>query len=177
MSQITKSAIYVTLALAIIIPLRLSCQQPDEPPTTVAPIPAQIATAHKVFIANAGADLSAQDAFKRAGAAPEDAYNRFYSAMRNWGKYELVASPAEADMVFEIRFTAPAHFGGKLTEYDPQFNLNIVDAKTHFLLWNMASRVEVAYRKATWLKNLNVGLDGLMEQLKRISAGGEGAKQ
>ena len=34
-------------------------------------------------------------------------YNRFYAAMKSWGRYELVASPADADWVFEIRFTAP----------------------------------------------------------------------
>jgi len=180
MSQITKSAIYITLTLAIVIgPRRSRCQQSSQPPAAVAPIPAQIATAHRVFIANAGADVNAQDFFKRAGALPEDAYNRFYSAMRNWGKYDLVAGPAEADLVFEIRFTAPEYFQGEIANYEPQFNLNIVDAKTHFLVWSMAGRVEGAYRKTTWLKNLDVGLDALLDQLKRVSvlAAGEGAKQ
>ena len=31
-------------------------------------------------------------------------YNEFYAAMKSWGRYELVSSPADADMVFEIRF-------------------------------------------------------------------------
>ena len=34
-------------------------------------------------------------------------YNAFYAAMKEWGKYTLVVSPAEADLVFEIRFNAP----------------------------------------------------------------------
>jgi hypothetical protein len=125
--------------------------------------------ARKVFIANAGADIIAQATFKRAGQ-PDQAYNHFYAAMQSWGKFELVSNPADADLVFEIRFTAPQYYNGTLATYEPQFGLNIVDAKTHFLLWSLAEPVEGAFRKNTWLKNFDQGLDLLMADLKKLAA-------
>jgi hypothetical protein len=155
----------VFAALLIVVPA--SGQQTKE--AAAAPVPSQIVAARKVFIANAGADIVAQSTFKRAGQ-PDQAYNHFYSAMQNWGRYELVAAPADADLVFEIRFTAPLYYNGTLATYEPQFGLNIVDAKTHFLLWSLAEPVEGAFRKATWLKNFDQGLDLLMGDLKKLSA-------
>ena len=37
-------------------------------------------------------------------------YNEFYEHMKSWGKYQLVQAPADADLVFEIRFVT---FTGK----------------------------------------------------------------
>jgi hypothetical protein len=166
--QITASGICrAALAATLIAVPALSAQQPKE--TATAPVPAQIAAAHKVFISNAGSDLSAQAVFKRA-EEPEQAYNHFYAAMQNWGRYELVSSPSEADLVFEIRFTAPMYVTENLTSYQPQFALNIVDTKTHFLLWSLTEPVQGAYRKATWLKNFDQGLGALMDDLKKLSA-------
>ncbi len=145
-----------------------------------APFPAQIAGARKVFISNAGADVAALAIFKRAGE-PDQAYNRFYSAMQTWGRYEIVATPEEADLVLEIGFRAPMYYNGTLAIYEPQFELKIIEAKTHFLLWTLAEPVEGAFRKATWLKNFDQGLDALMKDAKRISGpastGGEAPKK
>ena len=71
--------------------------------------------------------------------SPEAAYNHFYSAMRGWGRYELVSTPGEADLVLELRFTAPMYMNGALAVFEPQFGLNILDAKTHFLLLESSS--------------------------------------
>ena len=136
---------------------------------TTAPVPSQIAAAHKIFIANAGADTASQEIFKRAGE-PDQAYDRFYSAMQAWGRYEIVSAPGEADLVLEIRFTAPMYYNGSLPIYEPQFGVRILDAKTHFLLWVLTEPVEGAFRKATWLKNFDHGLDAIMDDLKKISA-------
>jgi hypothetical protein len=56
--------------------------QADTP--TVAPVPAQIAAAHTVILAN---DV--------------------YAALKAWGRYQLVDSPAAADLVFQLRDVAP----------------------------------------------------------------------
>jgi hypothetical protein len=146
---------------------------------TTAPVPSQIAAAHKIFIANAGADTASQEIFKRAGE-PDQAYDRFYSAMQAWGRYEIVPSPGEADLVLEIRFTAPMYYNGTLAIYEPQFGVRILDTKTHFLLWSLAEPVEGAFRKATWLKNFDHGLDAVVDDLKKISApaaSGESSKK
>jgi hypothetical protein len=89
--------------------------------------------------------------------------------MQSWGRYELVATPAEADLVFEIRFMAPMYYDGTLAVYEPQFGLRMLDAKTHFLLWSLTEPVEGAFRKATWLKNFDHGLDALMDDVKKVS--------
>src|SRR5215813_3312440 len=66
-----------------------------------APIPSPIPNAKKVFIANAGADalVAALDQGKGTG---DRFYNIFYAAMKTWGHYELLDSPAGADLVLEI---------------------------------------------------------------------------
>src|SRR5258708_6601732 len=66
----------------------------------VAPIPSQITSARKVFISNTvGDDLRNND--------PAEVYNAFHAANKGWGRYELVSTPAEADLVFEISFREP----------------------------------------------------------------------
>jgi hypothetical protein len=157
---------WIAFTAALIVVPVLDCQQAKE---TTAPVPAQIVAAHKIFIANAGADIVSQATFKRA-KDPDQAYNRFYSAMQAWGRYNLVSAPGEADLVIEIRFTAPMYYNGSLPTYEPQFGMRILDAKTHFLLWDLAEPVEGAFRKATWLKNFDKGLDALMDDLKKLSA-------
>jgi hypothetical protein len=157
----------IVLAAALIVVPALIGQQPKE--AAAAPVPSQIVSARKVFISNAGADIASQSTFKRAGE-PDEAYNHFYSAMQGWGRYELVSTPGEADLVFELRFTAPMYMNGNLAVFEPQFGLRIFDAKTHFLLWSLAVPVDGAFRKATWLKNFAHGLDTLMDDLRNMTA-------
>jgi len=52
--------------------------------STAAPIPAQILTAKKVFIANGGGDKSGYEGATYSGG-PDRAYNEFYSVMKAWG--------------------------------------------------------------------------------------------
>lgn len=162
---------HAALAATLIAVPVVSAQQSKDTP--VAPVPAQIAAAHKVFISNAGADISSQAVFKRAGE-PDQAYNHFYSAMQGWGRYELVSNPSDADLVFEIKFTAPAYVTDKITSYEPQFELNIIDTKSHFTLWNLSEPVHGAFRKATWLKNFDEGLGILMDDLKKLAGPSRG---
>ena len=114
-------------------------------------MPAPIVTAKKVFISNGGVDRAAPAAFKRAGDSNEP-YNRFYAAMKSWGRYDLVASPADADLVFDLRFTAPNADLGKTAIYEAQLGLSIFAAKTHFVLWTLTEPVQGAFRRATGRK-------------------------
>ena len=136
--------------------------------TFEAPVPPQIASAHKVFISNAGADAEGIAVFKRAGE-PQQVYNHFYSAMQAWGHYELVSNPADAELVFEIRFSAPVSFNGNLPISEPLIDLRIVDAKSHFILWSAGAPVHGAFRKATWFKNFDAGIEEVMTNLKAIT--------
>ena len=119
-------------------------------PPPAAPVPGLITSAKKIFTANMGADNFSQNAFKKL-QDPARPYNAFYAEMKSWNHYEIVDSPADAELIFEIG------------------NLAIVDAKTHVRLWTLAGPVDGAFRKATFEKNLNEGLSLLMEDLKKLS--------
>jgi hypothetical protein len=144
----------------------LKAQQKKE--AAIAPVPPQIFTSKKVFISNAGYDSTSRVAFKNGGDLNQP-YNEFYSAVRNWGRYELVGTPADADLVFEIRFTAPFAYDEKLPVYEPQLDLDILDVKTHFKLWSITAPVQGAIRKATWEKNFSQGIEGLLNDLKKLT--------
>jgi hypothetical protein len=77
---VEKRALYASLALALLVAPCAGGQ-----PVEAAPIPAQIITSEKVFISNGGVDSAALAAFKRAGDTNEP-YNRFFAAMKSWGR-------------------------------------------------------------------------------------------
>ena len=152
---------HIFLAVAMIAVPALSAQQPAQP---AAPVPVQIVSGRKVFISNGGSDVSSQYSFRLYGL-PAQVYGPFYSAMQNWGHYELVATPGEADLVFQIKSsnTPTSYF---------QLEAAIFDARTHFLLWSVSEPVNIANRKATWAKNFNKAMDTLMDDLKELAVSG-----
>jgi hypothetical protein len=50
-------------------------------------------------------------------------------------------------------------------------NLIIYDAETRFVLWTILAPVEEAFRKTTFVKNVNQGIADLMASLKSLEAG------
>jgi hypothetical protein len=100
--------------------------------------------------------------------------------MESWGRYGLVASPADAGLVFEIAFTAAIADFGKTAIYEPQLGLSIFDTKTPFVLWTFTEPVQGAFRKVTREKNLHQGMESLLAEIKKfagtpLSAGVDGA--
>jgi hypothetical protein len=85
-------------AIALLSDIALVAQQAA--PVAVAPVPALLLDAKKIFISNAGAD-SGPFPHPFTGD-PDRAYNEFYANAVSWGRYEVVATPGEADLVFEI---------------------------------------------------------------------------
>jgi hypothetical protein len=143
-------------------------QDVGKPASATAPMPTAIQTAKRVFLGNAGVDGNSIPAFRMGGDVNQP-YNWFYAAMKNWGRYELVGSPADADLVFEISFAAPLVGTEKLLTSAPYLRLEILDAKTHFLLWAIVEPIDGAYRKTTWDKNFNTGVTNLVGDLKNIT--------
>jgi hypothetical protein len=163
----TFGVLCVAMAVTLVSALGLSAQQAKD--AIPGPVPAQIPAAKKVFIANGGVDGTALEACRRAGE-PDQPYNHLYAAMKGWGRYELVDFPADADLVFEISFTAPSVQCGTSTCYGPQLGLAILDRKTHFKLWTITEPVEGAIRKATWLKNFDQAMTTLVEDIKHLDS-------
>lgn len=143
--------------------------------TPAAPIPAQILTAKKVFIANAGGDESWNSGPWYKGNS-DRLYNEFYAAMKSWGHYELVATPADADLVFEVQETIfqGQHEGGfessESGAYDTQFRLVIRDPKTQQILWGLTEHAQVAILQNNRDTNFEHALDGIVAEVKRIGA-------
>jgi hypothetical protein len=114
----------------------------------VAPLPAVIVNARKIFLSNGGGSNLAYDAF--------------YSKMKEWGRYEIVGSPEEADLIVELSYrvedkgtriwstentdnNAVHIYGGEIT--DPQLILAIYDAKTKNSLWSETDHSKLAKRE------------------------------
>ncbi len=157
--QQTTRTTLIVLALSLFSALAVAQAKHDDP----APIPTQIIAAKKVFIANGGGDDPGMpDALFSGGC--DRPYNQFYAAMRNSGRYELVGSPADADLVFEIRFTVvpdrrPTGFwgnNGTSDAYDAVFRLEIRDPKTTALLWAFNQHMEWALLKSNRNKNFDI---------------------
>ncbi len=167
-------------ALLLVVPT-VHAQQPPAPP---APIPAPILSAQKLFIANGGMDAFSLQAFEELGLNGAAPYNTLYATVNSWSKYQLVSSPADADLVLEIRFTAPFSGGNgerswdfqrilASTTWQFQTEVKIYDAKTHFLLWTLTQPVRPANLKGTWMKNIataNATLAGDLQSLLSATA-------
>ncbi len=129
-----------------------------------APVPAQILSAKRAFISNASGE-----AVLPAGTA-DLTYNEFYSAIRNWGRFDVVASPANADLVFEIRFVlatgAPIN-GSAGGEFE--FRTAILDPQTHVVLWAFSESVPQAANKTKSRQLFDQALLRLVNNLKQLT--------
>ena len=131
------------------------------------PLPSQIATAHKVFLTNAGAD-------QNFPVDENTAYNDVLIALQNWGHYQFVSSPQDADLIFSLKDAAPiTGVGGDADSTysisSPTFILSIVDARTNAPLWTVTSPV-VSYgsgkKEARWFTH---SVNNLVTRVKVVA--------
>jgi hypothetical protein len=167
------TAAVLTLALAIPL-LSVPIAAKQKKPAPPAPIPAQILAAKKVFIANAGGDESGYEEASYSGG-PDRAYNEFYAAMKTWGRYELVATPGDADLIFEIRLTIfqlqhVRVLSGDDPALDSQLRLVIRDPKTRQTLWALTEHAQGAVLQDNRDKNFEQALSSLVAEVQRIAA-------
>lgn len=107
--------------------------------TANAPVPTPLLSGKKVFVSFDPGDVLAFPSVYSGG--PERAYNEFYADMKQWGHYDLVLDPKDADLIFSIRFVE----GGGLS--CPQVRLAVSDAKTHVMLWGFVEQINAAFMK------------------------------
>jgi hypothetical protein len=136
--------------LVLLVVLSAQAQKVVDPPA--APVPTQVLTAKRVFVSNG-------ESANPLGL-PNLAYNSFYAEMKAWGKYELVSTAADADLVFAVRFE-----GGPF----PSLRLVISDPKTHVALWPLHEEVKAWNLKGTGRKNFEQAMTALLEDVKLIT--------
>lgn len=147
-----------------------SGQQPAAPQT--APVPPELMTAKKIFLSNAGADSGL---FPHPFSGdPDRAYNQFYADVLSWGRYQLVATPAEADLVFELQLSAPsgpsnADKSKGASDPLPMFRLVIYDRPTHYALWALTESIAPAEKQKTHDHNFDEALASLVLDAGRLT--------
>jgi hypothetical protein len=127
MSKSLRLAISAVVFLSLLLPFVAWSEE--------APLPAQISTAHKVFVSNGGEDPIF--VFK-----PGHSYARLYTALKEWGRYELVTGPSDADLVFQIQLVTQQEYYGDKPELVPVLKLVLLDPRTHIALWTFNEDLE-----------------------------------
>jgi hypothetical protein len=147
------------------VPAPTQTPQPTPPPQSS--VPAQIAAAHTIFLVNNGADANFP-------LSAEDAYNEIYAALQEWGHFQLVSSPDQADLVFQLRDIAPitdvqGSRAGVYAINSPAFRLAIKDPRTNVTLWTITSPVPVAGRRTTRARWLNIAITNMVSRVKVLA--------
>ena len=163
---------FIFLAIAIcVIPFAAQARQQID--STVAPVPPAIFSAKKIFISNGGADSGL---FPHPFSGSQDrVYNQFYAAMQQWGRYELVGDPNEADLVFEVRLAGPSgpqnpDKAKGASDPVPIFRLAILDRKSHYTLWAVTESVSIAWLQKSHDRNFDDALAALVADVRKLSA-------
>jgi hypothetical protein len=107
--------------------------------TLAAPVPTPLLNGKRAFISYELGDVTAFPSAYSGG--PERAYSEFFQQMNAWGRYQIVMDPADADVVFAIRFVDSPGLTG------PQIRVGISDAKTHVALWGFVEQIDPAFFK------------------------------
>jgi len=142
-------------------------QQPPTVPSPNTPVPAQIRTAHSVFLANDGSDPNFP-------LDPNTAYSTFYDAIQSWGHYQLAPSAQQADLVFQLHGIAPitgisGDRYGVYSSTSPAFQLIIRDPKTNTRLWTVTSPVFAAPKKSTMGYWQGIAVTNLVSRVKVLA--------
>jgi hypothetical protein len=158
--------------------LTLGCMQrvvapPPPPPLSVV---ARVTAAKKILVSNAGAENNF--VYDIPGGA-NVSYNELYASLKQWDYFQLVDSPAQAELIFEIRGTETCHdvLQGKITDNhyipvcgSPMLNFSILDPSTQSLLYKIvmpAGRAgNIPKGKIAFAKSI----DALTDKLKALVA-------
>ena len=136
--------------------------------TGPAPIPPQITSAHSIFIANGGGT----NYFNAFTGGADRGYSQLFSTLQQWNRYQIVDSPSQADLIFEIHAVAPlVSLGGDdgSVGYNPQLILRILDPKTNALLWTTTSNVKAAGSQSSRDKGFDESVVVLVDRVRQLT--------
>jgi hypothetical protein len=153
-----------TLALFLASTPLIRAQQTS----TATPVPPQITSAHSIFISNGGG-INYFNAFT---GGPDRGYSQLYAALQQWNRYQIVDSPSQADLIFEIHAVAPAVDTGGTDGsivYNPQLILRILDPKTNALLWTTIANVKAAGGQKSRDKGFDESVAVLVDRVRHLT--------
>ena len=155
--------------------------KPLPPPPPPPAVISAVTSAKKVFLSNAGADpIYAHDITGGANGS----YNALDASLKQWGYFQLVDSPAQADLIFAIHSTETVdekdvwNLDPHSTQpYDvivgpkhPIFHLTILDASTQSVIWKIDSPAGFAFTRKKGAVAFAKSIDTLTNQVKALVA-------
>jgi hypothetical protein len=147
------------LASATLAPRSLPAQAKQAPVnSSFAPVPSPIQQGKKAFISFELGDVSSFPSTYSGG--PERAYNEFYQGMKQWGRYQLVDDPKDADVIFAIRFVDSPGL-----------------SHPNIALWGFAEEINTAYRKKNRDASFSATVMQVVSDVQQLLATGGGPAQ
>jgi hypothetical protein len=130
------------------------------------PVPPQIGSAKKVYLNDISQSDDRSDKFTAGGARVLQVVTRTF---KDWGRFELVPNPAEADLLVEVSFfVRPVCYG---YPGDPTLRVFIRDPKNEVLLWGLTKHVEAPILGRNKRKNFDSGaIDLVRNELRALVA-------
>jgi hypothetical protein len=140
-------------ALLLVVAPGLSAQ------ATPSHIPAQIAAAKTVFLSNnLGAPLADTDKI----------FNEIYAGVQQQNRFTIVTDPQTADLLLQFNLVNSGNGGFGVVQI---ITLQIIDAKTHVILWSVSDSGQTKAIYGSQDKDLNKYdvVDSVLAYLKIIS--------
>jgi hypothetical protein len=153
------------LALAWVLVVIPTAQAQQSTSASGAPVPPQILSAKSVFVSNGGGS----NYFNMFTGGPDRAYNTLYAMLQQSNRYQLVSTPAQADLIFEIRAIAPSVSTGDAIGYNPQLILSILDPKTSTVLWTTNDNVRAIGRQKTRDRGFDQSVAVLLDKFGQVT--------
>jgi hypothetical protein len=130
----------------------------------------RLLSAHTLYLAK-----STQDA--NFPASPDDAYNLVLANLKNWGRFQIVDSLAQADLVLQLRDPVKTsvvddlspNSTGSAVYYLASFQLTLADPSTLSPLWTLNAGIPTSIKHKNQGALLAASAQNLVSQLKLLT--------
>ncbi|MGF7179922.1 hypothetical protein [Tunturiibacter psychrotolerans] len=168
----------------LLILLTVGCAQqvvapPPPPPPPPPSVISQVTAAKKIFLSNAGVDHGFNQIIP---GGPNVTYDELYASLKQWGYFQLVDSPSQADLIFEIGSSTIVHeyiikpggnanIASDTTEaYIPTLTLSIFEASTHDPVYSIVMPAGLGSNKAKTAIAFTQSIGVLTDKVKALVA-------
>lgn len=138
------------------------------PAASEAAAQSRLLSAKNIYIADDGAD-------EHFPGSPTEAEHAFAASLRAWGRYNIVPTAQEADVVLQVRAGVKSSYVPSsdgtygYDVYNPFFRLTIAEPATLDPLWVITVPVLTGHRKSDRADLFNISAGNLTSQLKLLT--------